>query len=67
MNFAKLSNDELQELLAARTQHARAIDAEREVAAYGYEKITRTETINGKLVWFYRLMPYNSKAQVVAA
>ena len=31
MNFAKLSNDELQELLAARTQHARAIDAEREV------------------------------------
>jgi hypothetical protein len=27
MNFAKLSNDELQELLAARTQHARAIDA----------------------------------------
>ena len=31
MNFAKLSNDDLQELLAARTQHARAIDAEREV------------------------------------
>ena len=31
MNFSKLSNDELQELLAARTQHARAIDAEREV------------------------------------
>lgn len=31
MNFSKLSNDALQELLAARTQHARAIDAEREV------------------------------------
>ncbi len=31
MNFAKLSNNELQELLSARTQHARAIDAEREV------------------------------------
>ncbi len=31
MNFSKLSNDELQELLVSRMQHARAIDAEREV------------------------------------
>ncbi|WP_161632460.1 hypothetical protein [Tolumonas lignilytica] len=31
MNFSKLSNDELHELLAARTQHARNIDAERAV------------------------------------
>ena len=42
MNFAKLSNDDLQELLAARTQHARAIDAEREVLG---DEIAEIETV----------------------
>ncbi len=31
MNFSKLSNDELQELLVSRMQHARDIEAERKV------------------------------------
>lgn len=31
MNLSKLSSDELQELLAAKTQYARDLDAEREV------------------------------------
>ena len=31
MNFSKLSNDELQELLVAKTQHSRELDSEQEV------------------------------------
>ncbi len=31
MNFSKLSNDELQELLAAKTQYSRELDSEQEV------------------------------------
>lgn len=31
MNFSKLSNDELQDLLTTKTHYARELDAEREV------------------------------------
>lgn len=31
MNFSKLSNDSLQDLLAAKMQYSRELDAEREV------------------------------------
>lgn len=56
--FSRFGHGDTQAAISARL---------REVAAYGYEKITRTETINGKQVWFYRLTPFNSKDQVVAA
>ena len=56
--FSRFGHGDTQAAISARL---------REVAAYGYEKKTRTETINGKLVWFYRLTPFNSKDQEVAA
>ena len=58
--FSRFGHGDTQAAISARP---------REVAAYGYEKITRTETINGKLVWWYRLVPATSKAvaQEVAA
>lgn len=39
----------------------------REVWSKGWEKQRRLEMVNGKQVWFYRLTPFNSKDQVVAA
>ena len=39
----------------------------REVYLRGWEKQTRHETVNGKQVWWYRLVPFNSKAQETAA
>lgn len=41
MNFSKLSNDELQELLAARTQHARSIDALNSILSGEYGKVVK--------------------------
>ena len=39
----------------------------REVYLRGWEKQRRLELVNGKQVWWYRLVPFNSKAQGEAA
>ena len=39
----------------------------REVHCKGWEKQTRHETVNGKQVWWYRLVPFNAKEQEAAA
>ena len=38
----------------------------REVYLRGWEKQRRLEMINGKQVWWYHLVPFNSKAQETA-
>lgn len=35
----------------------------REVWRKGWEKQSRLEMVNGKQVWWYRLVPFNEKAQ----
>ena len=58
--FSRFGHADTQAAISARL---------REVAVYGYEKNTRIETINGKQVWWYRLVPATSQAtaQEVAA